>query len=103
MAYKVVVSNSANEDLDAILTYIIDKLDNRMAALRIANEVDAVYDSLARHPDMYGFSLDARLAEKGYRRAVIQNYVMLFRVDEGAKQVLIVRFFYGRRDYGKYL
>ena len=44
---------------------------------------------------------DARLKSLGYRKALINNYVMIYRVDEDAKAVYILRFFYARRDYEK--
>ena len=107
MGYRVIVSESADEDLDAILAYMIEKLENPTAAIHFADEVDKIYDNLSRHPEMFGFSLDERLAEKGYRRVAIGNFVMLYRVEEGEmqaeKRVLITRFFYGKRDYGQYI
>ena len=44
---------------------------------------------------------DRRLKELGYRRAVIKHYVMVYRVAEMEKNVYILRFFYGAREYEK--
>ena len=101
--YSVVVSAQADDDLDAILAYFVGKLGNREAAIRFVDAVDGVYDNLARYPMMYGLSFDGRLAEKGYRSVVIENHIMLYKVDEDHRRVLVARFFYGKRDYGKYL
>jgi addiction module RelE/StbE family toxin len=103
MEYEVIISPSAKSDIDEILTYIMGELDNVSAATRLADEVDEKIELLTRQPKMFSSSLDSRLAEKGYRRVVIQNYVMLYRIDEDAKQVLVARLFYGKREYEKYL
>lgn len=36
-----------------------------------------------------------------YRKLVIDNYVVLYEVDETYKQVVIYRVLYGKRDYLK--
>ena len=50
---------------------------------------------------MYEQCRDPQLRALGYRKAIIKNYVMIYRVDEDKKIVYILRFFYGRRDYEK--
>ncbi len=96
------MSPSAKSDIDEIFTYIIGELNNTSAAVRFADEVDEKIDMLTRQPKMFSFSWDERLAEKGFRRVVIQNYVLLYRVYDEAKQVLVARLLYGKREYEKY-
>ena len=50
---------------------------------------------------MYEFSHNLRLHRMGYHKVVIKNYVMLYRVDEQAKTVYVMHFFYGARQYEK--
>jgi mRNA-degrading endonuclease RelE of RelBE toxin-antitoxin system len=48
------------------------------------------------------FQVQRQPVEKeGYRKAVIKNYILLYKVDETAKTVSVLRFFYGARDYMK--
>ncbi len=35
----------------------------------------------------------------GYRRAVIRNYIMVYKVDDAARQVTILRLFHGKQNY----
>lgn len=56
---------------------------------------------MEKMPLMYGFCIDPRLRALGYHKAIIKNYVMVYKVDESAKVVTILRFFYGRQDYEK--
>lgn len=50
---------------------------------------------------MYERCYDAFLEKKGYRKATINNYVLVYKVEEAARTVIIHRFFYGAQDYVK--
>jgi len=103
MAYRVEVSESANRDLDAILTYIIEELANPKAASDLADDLDEKYSKLEDHPLMFELSRNERLARMGYRRFVVGNYLALYQVDEKECVVTISRIFYGKQDYEKYI
>lgn len=101
MGYKIESTPSANQDLSGIVSYIAGDLENPAAAAHFLDEVDACFAHLEKMPLMYEQCRDARLKSLGYRKALINNYVMIYRVDEDAKAVYILRFFYARRDYEK--
>jgi len=61
MKYKVEVSESADRDLDAILTYIAGELASPKAASDLANEIDTKYEMLENHPLMFELSRNERL------------------------------------------
>jgi addiction module RelE/StbE family toxin len=103
MGYEVVISKSADRDLDEILTYMAEKLANPQAASAFADELDRHYDTLARQPLIFEPSRHGRLREKGYRRFPVKNYLVFYTVDENRRTVHIARIFYGRQDYEKYL
>lgn len=48
---------------------------------------------------MYALCDNDRLKSKKYKKAVIKNYIMFYRVDEEKQTIYIMRFIYGRRDY----
>ena len=101
MDYKIESTYSADQDLSSIISYIAKDLDNATAAAQFLDQVDACYAHLEKMPFMYELCHDVRLRSLGYRKALINNYVMIYRVDEGTKTVYILRFFYGMRDYEK--
>ncbi len=103
MAYKVMETETALEQLEGIVLYIRDTLVNPSAAVTFLNAIARCYDDLERMPQMYELCRDLRLRDLGYRKAVIKNYVMIYRIDEAAKTVYILRFFHGRQDYEKLL
>ncbi|AET67909.1 plasmid stabilization system protein [Desulfosporosinus orientis DSM 765] len=97
--YRLVVTEFANEDLDNIVSYIAVQLDNPMVAAAFLDEVERCYGFLKSNPLMYERCHDVRLEADGYRKATINNYVLVYKVDETAKTVIIYRFFYGAQNY----
>ena len=87
MAYKVTISDSANHDLDEILTYISKTLANPKAAADFAAELEEKYTELETHPFLFEISRNARLAQRGYRRFVIGSYVALYLVNEEQHEI----------------
>ena len=101
MAYKIIKTDSFQRDLDATIGYLVLSLENKPATAALLDEVEKTYDSLERMPMMCETCRDPYLKERGYRKAVIRNYIMVYTVDEDAKTVSIMRFFHGRQDYAK--
>lgn len=101
MAYKIVKADSFQRDLDAVIGYIALSLENRIAAASLLDAVEKSYDGIERMPLMYEACHDPHLKELGYRKAVIRSYIMVYRVDEAAETVYILRLFHGRQDYEK--
>ena len=52
-------------------------------------------------PLMYETCHDPYLKELGYRKAVIRNYILIYKVNSETKTVYIMRLFHGRQDYDK--
>ena len=103
MAYRVEISDSADFDLNEILTYIAVELSNPKAAADFADALDEKYANLETHPYMFELSRHERLAELGYRRFVIGSFVALYLVNEAQHEVTIMRIFYGKQNYEKYI
>lgn len=99
MSCKLVITNAANADLDEIIIYICTELANPVAAVNLLSDIENCYSLLELSPKMYALCDNERLKSKSYRKAVINDYVMLYRYDESNQTVYILRFFYGRRDY----
>lgn len=97
--YKLVVTELAHQDLDDIVAYIAVQLANPAATSDFLDEVDKCYGFLKSNPMMYSKCNDRRLEKEGYRKAVIKNYILIYKVDKSAKTVSVLRFFYGTRDY----
>ena len=97
--YNLDVSDRAEEDLDRILSYISTNLAAPKAASDFADEVYACYDRLEENPFVYEKCRDSKLKDAGYHRAVIKNYILLYKIYEDKKEVAVHRFFYGGQNY----
>jgi len=98
--YRVDISNRADYELGKILTYISEDLAAPGAAVSFVDEVYACYDRLEENPYIYEACHDPRLNREGYRRAVIKNYVMLYKIYDH-ELVIVHHFFYDGQDYAK--
>lgn len=97
--YKLLISELAHDDLDGIVSYIAVELVNPIAAANFIKEVEKCYGYLKNTPFMYEQCRDPNLKNQNYRRAPINNYVLLYKVVEDDKVVNIYRIFYGGQDY----
>ena len=97
--YNLIITELAHEDLDEIVRYIAIDLNAPKAASDFVDAVDACYKDIRTNPGMFEYSRDSRLRQEGYRRAVVKNYIFLYKVFEEKNEVVIYRLIYGRRNY----
>lgn len=101
MAYKLIITEAAHNDLDEALGYIAGRLANPTAAASLLEQVESCYEQLRAFPFLYEACHDLRLCSLGYRKAVIDHYVLVYHPVEHEQTVYILRFFYGGREYEK--
>ncbi len=103
MVYKLIVTERADELLDAALHYLIYQLKNEQAAAHLLNELEKIYDRLEENPLQFPLSQDAYLAGKEYHEAVVgqMNYTVLFCIKEDT--VIIAGIFHQMENYWKKL
>ena len=103
MAYKLIITEHADELLDAALQYLIYQLKNEQAAVHLLDEVEKIYDRLEENPMQFPLSRDTYLAGKGYHEAVVgqMNYIILFRIETDF--VMIAGIFHQLENYWKKL
>lgn len=99
MAYKVVYTEAAEQDLVEIIEYIIEVFGNTTAATKLHDALVARINELSIHPFIYELSRNERLARQGYRRLAYKSYVALYLIDKEQNQVNIARVFHAKRAY----
>lgn len=99
MKYKLLITKQAEDDLAGILQYISKELSSPKAASDFLDNVLKCYDNVTNNPLMYALCDNDKFKNKKYRKIIIKNYIMFYRVDEENHIVYIMRFIYGRRDY----
>lgn len=93
----------AYEDLDEIDTYISETLLNPQAAESLLEEMEQSIRRLGHFPYTGSPVADVSLADRGYRKLVVKNYLIFYLVDTKQKQIVIMRILYGAREYHNFL
>ncbi len=101
--YRVDISESAENDILDIVRYIASQLSAPLSALKMIELLEGQMASLSDLPQSHPLVADERLAQMGYRKMPVKNYVIFFSIDEKNKVVDIERILYGRRDWVRIL
>lgn len=106
MAYNLFVDPSLNQRVDDVVNYLEVSLGSPQAAASLLDGISQVYDILETSPESYPYAQDQSLKERGYRRALVGNYLLLFRVErdetsdgEPSGTVYVTHFFHGSQNY----
>ncbi len=99
MAYKLNVTEHADELLDNLVYHLIHRFKNEQAAERLLDSIDVIYDRLEANPFQFAECRDVYLARKGYREVVVpqMNYIIIF--DVKADVVNVVGIFHQLENY----
>lgn len=89
----------AYRDLDELYTYIAIHIGAEDLADNLINEIEKAIFTLDFMPNRYGERLIGNYGGKGYRQFFIKNYVIVYRVVEEKKNVLIVTIRYKTGDF----
>ena len=96
--YAVKLLNRAYSDIEGIYVYIVrEKLAPENAEGQITRIKEAILD-LAYLPQAHQDRLVGRYAGKGYKQIVIDNYLVIFRINEDEKTVYVITVQYQGRN-----
>ena len=98
MEYKVRITEFAEEELKNIYNYIYQNLKEPQIAKRVVNKIEQEIYRLKISPHLYQ-EVYIKPRNERYRRAIIGKYIILYKIEENKKEVLIFRIFYGKKDY----
>lgn len=97
--YNINITQPAERDLVEIQRYISKELLEPEIAKKtisiIAENIFALEDMPLRNT----LVLDSRLAKKGIRKLIVNNYIVFYCVNESIKTVTIIRILYGKRAW----
>jgi len=99
MKYSLNITDIAEEDILSTVRYIAGVLKNPIAANNLLDEIERHEKILEATPGIYPSVHDEHLTEKGLKYVKIKNFLLFFTMDKKTKNVNIVRFLYGRRDW----
>ena len=101
MGYNLIVSEKADEHIDNLVGYLINKLKNNQAASNFLDEIEEIYGRLEENPYQFPISRDKYLSFQGYHEAHFEkmSYHIVFRIAD--EVVFIVGVFHDLEDYAK--
>jgi len=90
-------SEKFREDVNSSVEYIKHTLQAPVAAQRLKDEIKKTYKKIKRTPFIYPAVPDEYLASMGFRFAMVKKYMIFYIIAK--KQINLVRFLYGHRDW----
>ena len=99
MAYQIVRTAKADEQLRDIVLYRAEVAGNAEAALEFLDRLKQKIDRLADFPESGSFPRYGALRARGYRVLIAEKHLVFYKVDKERKMVIVYAIIDGRRDY----
>lgn len=97
--YKVFLSSKAHRDLDKIYAYIADSLLEPDTALALVERIEGEILSLDTLPYRCPERKTGAYANMGYRQLFVENYTVVYRIDEQNKRIVVVTVRYSKSQF----
>ena len=99
MKYSLHITKSAEIDLIRASDYIEYNLLNPQASNDLLDKVEEAFGKLSQMPQIHQLIDDPVLKPCGIRYVLIDNYMAFYKINEETKNIYIIRFLYGKRNW----
>ncbi len=89
----------AQQDMIEIVRYISQNLKNPAAAEQLATDFIEAGNNIAAFPYASPSHIPIRPLKHEYRKRSVQNYLMLYWIDEKEQRITVARVIYAKREY----
>ena len=97
--YEIEFTEDCRDEIREIYKYISENLVADQAAKNLMRKMRDSVNALADNPKLYRKIEKKDKVENDYRRLIINNFVILYTINEEKKIVYIAHMYYGRRNY----
>ena len=97
--YQIIITKRAKQELREIYEYISKLLKEEKTAMDLINKIKKSLLQLEYIPNGFSIIDYYEKSNCSYRRLVINNYIVIYRVDKENKKVYVVRIIYGGKNY----
>ena len=97
--YEVLITEACRIEIKKIYEYIKNDLYAENSAKKLMNKIEKVVMNLTYEPRIYAEIGIYKNIKRSYRRVVVDNFVLLYTIDEEAKKIYISHMYYGGCDY----
>ena len=97
--YDVMLYPKAYRNIDDIYAYIAHE---KLSPENAKGQTDRIWEaikSLEELPESHQNRLVGRYAGKGYKQLIIDNYIVIFKIDKNVKKVFVVTVQYQGRNF----
>lgn len=96
--YEVKITEPAQRQLQEIVRYIAEDLQEKRTAIRMLDTLEKEILSLSTLPNRVALTEEEPWHSAGIHKMPVKNYLVYFWVNEEQNQVQITAVVYGRRD-----
>jgi addiction module RelE/StbE family toxin len=97
--YALKFTSKSYEDIDEIYGYLALALQAGGAAENLMLKLESSIRRLKLFPQSGSPVLEEVLRRKGYRKLLVDNYIVFYLIDEEGSRVIIMRILYGAMNY----
>lgn len=97
--YKIHFSENSLEEINEIFIYISETLKSKNASKHFINKIISKTEVLSRFPKIYSPIQKYDKLKREYRKILIDNYILLYTINEKKKIIYISHVFYSRKNY----
>ena len=101
--YRLEVFPVAKEDMVEIVRYISKDLKKTAAANKLSDALFVAMEAVTEFPYANPAYVPIRPLRFEYRKRIVKNYLMHYRMDEQKKTITISRVIFAKRDYDRFL
>ena len=95
---KIVFTESAIKDLDSIIDYIVNTLDNPNYANKLLGKISGALDIVAEFPESCPLIENDLMVRKDIRKSIIESYILFYIYDKTNRIVFVLRIVYSKRE-----
>ena len=97
--YEIVFTEDSRIEIKEIYEYISNNLVNEKAAKRLMSKIREKVMNLAQAPKLYKKIEKTKKIKKEFRRIIVNNFIILYTLDDDKKIVYISHIYYKRKNY----
>ncbi len=101
--YQVIFTKQAKREIKSAYQYISKTLYAKTSALQLMKEINIKVENLTIFPRLYCELEIPNLKDIRYRRIVVKNYIIIYKVNENKKEIYILHIFHSKSDYQRKL
>ena len=95
--YSFYFTEIAENEIDEAFDYISNNLCNLSAARKLYKKLINTINRIIENPLIYEDCSDYFVWDENIRRAIVNNFILVYEIDHESKSIRILRFIYYRR------